>query len=87
MSREEEKKERQLRRELRRIQRKRQERIRQILLGSLLGVSALIVVAAAIVLWNNIFQKEPVKPSEVEVPEYVEVNLLTPNPYSRPQKP
>ena len=87
MSREEEKKERQLRRELRRIQRKRQERIRQILLGSLLGVSALIVVAAAIVLWNNIFQKEPVKPSEVEVPEYVEVNLLTPNAFSRPELP
>lgn len=84
---EEEKKERQLRRELRRIQRKRQERIRQLLLGGLLGVSALIVIAAAIVLCKNIFQKEPVKPEDVEVPEYVEVNLLTPNPYSRPQKP
>ena len=85
MSREEE--ERRLRRELRRIQRKRQERIRQLLFGGLLCVAVLIVLASVIVLYKAVFQKKKPDPKEVEVPEYVEVNLLTPNPYSRPELP
>lgn len=85
MSREEE--ERRLRRELRRIQRKKQERIRQLLFGGLLCVAVLIVLASVIVLYKAVFQKKKPDPKEVEVPEYVEVNLLTPNPYSRPELP
>ncbi|MBE5970894.1 MAG: N-acetylmuramoyl-L-alanine amidase [Lachnoclostridium sp.] len=82
-----EEKERQLRREMRRIERKKQERIRQLLMSGLLCVSALIVLAAAIVLYKNVFQKKPVDPSTVQVPEYVDVRLLTPNEYSRPELP
>lgn len=79
--------ERRLRRELRRAERRRQERMRRILTLSLLGVAALIILAAVVVLIKIIFVKEPVDPKEVQVPDYVNVNLLTPNPYSRPQKP
>lgn len=79
--------ERQLRRELRRIQRKKQERVRQLLLLSMLAVSALIVAAAVLILIKSIFFKKPVDPKDVSVPDYVNVNLLTPNPFSRPQKP
>lgn len=85
MAKEEE--ERQLRRELRRIQRKKQERVRQLLLFTMLGVSALIVVAAVLILIKSIFFKKPVDPKDVSVPDWVNVNLLTPNPFSRPQKP
>lgn len=85
MAKEEE--ERQLRRELRRIQRKKQERVRQLLLAALLTASALIVAVAIIVMVKSIFFKEPVNPSDVKVPEWVSVNLLTPNPFSRPEKP
>ena len=81
MSREEEE------RRLRRIQRKKQERIRQLLFGGLLCVAVLIVLASVIVLYKAVFQKKKPDPKEVEVPEYVEVNLLTPNPYSRPELP
>ena len=82
-----EEKERQLRREMRRIERKKQERVRQLLMSSLLCVSALIVLAAGIVLYKNVFQKKPIAPSTVSVPEYVDVKLLTPNEYSRPELP
>lgn len=82
-----EEQERRLRRELRRIQRKKQERVRQLLLLTLMGVSALIVIVAVIVLVKGIFFKKPVDPSAVKVPEWVDVNLLTPNPFSRPEKP
>lgn len=85
MSRAEE--ERQLRREMRRIERKKQERVRQLILGGLLLVSVMIVIAAGIVLYKMVFQKKPVDPAEVPVPDYVEVRLLTPNPYSRPEIP
>ena len=85
MSREDD--ERKLRRELRRIERRKQERIRQLLLGGLLGVSALIVLAAGIVLFKTMTPYKKVDPATVQVPEYVEVNLLTPNPYSRPELP
>ena len=85
MSRAEE--ERQLRREMRRIERKKQERVRQLILGGLLFVSVMIVIAAGIVLYKMVFQKKPVDPAEVPVPDYVEVRLLTPNPYSRPEIP
>lgn len=85
MAKEEE--ERQLRRELRRIQRKKQERVRQLLLAALLTVSSLIVAVAVIVMVKSIFFKKPVNPSEVKAPEWVNVNLLTPNPFSRPEKP
>ena len=80
-------KERQLRREMRRIERKKQERIRQLLTSGLLCVSALIVLAAGIVVYKNVFQKKPIDPSAVQVPEYVDVRLLTPNEYSRPELP
>ena len=83
MSREEE--ERRLRRELRRIQRKKQERIRQLLFGGLLCVSILILLASVIVLYKAVFRKKKADPKDVQVPEYVEVKLLTPNPYSRPE--
>ena len=85
MSRAEE--ERQLRREIRRIERKKQERVRQLLFGGLLCVSFLIVIAAGIVLYKTVFEKKPVIPEEVTVPDYVEERLLTPNPYSRPEIP
>ena len=85
MSREEE--ERRLRRELRRIQRKKQERIRQLLFGGLLCVSILILLASVIVLYKAVFRKKKTDPKDVQVPEYVEVKLLTPNPYSRPELP
>ena len=80
-------KERQLRRELRRIERKKQERFRQLMKGGLLCVAVLIILAAAIVLYKNIFQKKPVDPETVQIPEYVDVRLLTPNEYSRPEIP
>jgi len=82
-----EEKERQLRREMRRIERKKQERVRQLLMSGLLCVSALIALAAGIVLYKHIFQKKAIDPSTVQVPEYVEIDLLTPNEYSRPQLP
>ena len=82
-----EEKERQLRREMRRIERKKQERVRQLLMSGLLCVSALIILAAGIVLYKNVFQKKPIDPSTVSVPEYVDVKLLTPNEYSRPELP
>ena len=79
--------ERRLRRELRRMERRRQERMRRLLTLILFGVAALIILATVVVLIKNIFMKKPVDPGEVEIPDYVNVNLLTPNPYSRPQKP
>ncbi len=82
-----EEEERRLRRELRRIERKKQERFRQLLLFAMLGVSALIVAAAVIVLIKSIFFRKPVDPKTVEVPGWVKEDLLTPNPYSRPGTP
>ncbi|MCI8511253.1 MAG: N-acetylmuramoyl-L-alanine amidase [Lachnospiraceae bacterium] len=79
--------ERSLRREMHRIERKRQERVRELLLLTLFGVTALIVLAAVIVFVKTVFFKKPVDPKTVEVPDYVTVSLLTPNPYSRPQTP
>lgn len=84
---EREDRDRQLRRERRRIERRKQQRVRQVLLVGLLSVSALIVVIAGIVFFKMLLHKEPVNPAEVAVPEYVEAMFLTPNPYSRPQKP
>lgn len=78
---------RELRRQLRRIERKKQERVRQLLMGGLLCGCALILIAAGIVCYKMIFQKKKVNPAEVQVPEYVVVNLLTPNQYSRPEIP
>lgn len=85
MGREEE--ERQLRREMRRIARRRQERIRHLLMLGLLVTAGFIILAAVIVLVKNVKKKNQVILEEVAVPEYVNVMLLTPNPYSRPQKP
>ena len=84
---EREDRDRQLRREQRRIERKKQQQVRQLLLVGLLSVSALIVVIAGIVFFKMLLHKDPVNPAEVTVPEYVETMFLTPNPYSRPQKP
>ena len=85
MSREDEARE--LRRQLRRIERKKQERVRQLLMGGLLCGCALILIAAGIVCFKLVFQKKKVNPADVLVPEYVEVNLLTPNEFSRPEIP
>jgi len=85
MGREEE--ERQLRREMRRIARKREERVRRLLLLGLLAAAGLILLAAGIVLVKTIKKKGQVELSEVPVPEYVSQMFLTPNEYSRPQKP
>ena len=85
MSREED--ERRVRRELRRMKRRKQERVRQLLLTGLLGIAAVIVIAAAIILVKGLFFQEPVDSRTVSVPEHVTVSLLTPNPYSRPQTP
>ena len=79
--------ERRLRREMRRIKRKKEERIRQLILAGLFTAASVIILAAVVVLFKNIFQKKQVDPEKVQVPEYVKVDLLTPNPYSRPQKP
>ena len=79
--------ERSLRRELRRIQRKKQERVRQLLLMTMFGCVFLIVAAAAIVLIRTVFGEKPADPKEVAVPDWVTADYLTPNPYSRPQKP
>ena len=79
--------ERRLRREMRRIKRKKEERIRQLILAGLFTAASVIILAAVVVLFKNLFQKKQVDPGEVQVPEYVKVDLLTPNPYSRPQKP
>ena len=79
--------ERRLRREMRRIKRKKEERIRQLILAGFFTAASVIILAAVIVLFKNVFQKKQVDPGEAQVPEYVQVDLLTPNPYSRPQKP
>lgn len=78
---------RSFKRELRRAERRRQERVRRLLFLSLSGVTVLIVLAALVVLIRTLFFSEPVDPKEVRTPENVTVNLLTPNPYSRPQTP
>lgn len=72
---------------MRRIKRKKEERIRQLILAGFFTAASVIILAAVIVLFKNVFQKKQVDPGEVQVPEYVKVDLLTPNPYSRPQKP
>lgn len=77
--------ERELRRQRRRIERKRQERVRQLMMSGLLCGCVVIVLAAAIVCWKLIFQEKKVDPADIQVPEYVKVDLLTPNPYSRPE--
>lgn len=76
---------RELRRQIRRIERKKQERVRQLLKAGLLFVCGLILLAAGIVCYKMIFEKKKVNPATVVVPEYVEVNLLTPNEFSRPE--
>ena len=78
---------RELRRQLRRIERKKQERVRQLLKSGLLCVCGLIVLAAMIVCYKLIFEKKKIDPAAVIVPEYVKVDLLTPNEYSRPEIP
>ena len=78
---------RELRRQLRRIERKKQERVRQLMMGGLLCGCVLILIAAGLVCYKMIFQKKKVNPAEVQVPEYVEVSLLTPNEFSRPEIP
>lgn len=79
--------ERRLRREMRRMERRRQEKIRRNLFLALLGVSILIILAAVAVLIKMAMGKGTVDPGNVEMPEYVKAAYLTPNPYSRPQKP
>ena len=84
---EREDRERQLRRERRRMERKKQEQTRRFLIVGLLSASAVLILAAVIVLVYRLIHREPVNPADVEVPDYVESMFLTPNPYSRPQKP
>ena len=45
----------------------------------------ILVIAAVVTLIRGRSKKGTIDPADVEVPEYVKVNLLTPNEYSRPQ--
>ncbi len=48
----------------------------------------MLIIAVALFLWiRQTFYPKPVAPGEVQVPDYVTENFLTPNPYSRPQTP
>ena len=54
--------ERRLRREMRRIKRKKEERIRQLILAGFFTAVSVIILAAVIVLFKNLFQKKQVDP-------------------------
>ncbi len=79
--------ERRMRRERRRLQRRKQELTRRIVMGVVLAVAAVVFMVAGVMIYKLIFEKDPIDPASVAVPEYVDVNLLTPNPYSRPELP
>ena len=79
--------ERRLRREQNRRRRRKQERIRRMILGGLAAVVVIAVITTAVLVTKKLTGRKQVNPADVKVPEYVKVDLLTPNKYSRPQTP
>ena len=79
--------ERRLRREQNRRRRRKQERIRRMILGGLAAVVVIAVITTAALVTKKLTGRKQVNPADVKVPEYVKVDLLTPNKYSRPQTP
>ena len=57
------------------------------ILGGLTAVIGIAVIATAVLVTKRLIGRKQVDPADVAVPEYVNVNLLTPNEYSRPQIP
>lgn len=79
--------ERRIRREENRRRRRKQERTRRMIVGGLAAVIGIAVIITAVLATKKLTGRKQVDPADVEVPEYVNVNLLTPNEYSRPQIP
>ena len=79
--------ERRIRREENRRRRRKQERTRRMIVGGLAAVIVIAVIVTAVLVTKKLTGRKQVNPADVAVPEYVNVNLLTPNEYSRPQIP
>ena len=79
--------ERRIRREENRRRRRKQERTRRMIVGGLAAVIGIAVIVTAVLVTKKLTGRKQVDPADVAVPEYVNVNLLTPNEYSRPQIP
>lgn len=79
--------ERRIRREENRRRRRKQERTRRMIVGGLAAVIGITVIITAVLVTKKLTGRKQVDPADVAVPEYVNVNLLTPNEYSRPQIP
>ena len=76
---------RRIRREMNRRRRRKKEKIRRMILAGAACLIVILVIAAVVTLIRGRSKKGTIDPADVEVPEYVKVNLLTPNEYSRPQ--
>ena len=87
MSNRDEIEERRIRREKNRMRRKKQERTRRLILSGLTAIIAIAMISTAVLVTKKLTGRKQVDPSDVKVPEYVTVDLLTPNQYSRPQIP
>ena len=57
------------------------------IVGGLTAVIGIAVIITAVLVTKKLTGRKQVDPADVAVPEYVNVNLLTPNEYSRPQIP
>lgn len=57
------------------------------IVGGLAAVIGITVIITAVLVTKKLTGRKQVDPADVAVPEYVNVNLLTPNEYSRPQIP
>lgn len=57
------------------------------IVGGLAAVIVIAVIVTAVLVTKKLTGRKQVNPADVAVPEYVNVNLLTPNEYSRPQIP
>ncbi len=57
------------------------------ILGGLAAVVVIAVITTAVLVTKKLTGRKQVNPADVKVPEYVKVDLLTPNKYSRPQTP
>ena len=57
------------------------------IVGGLAAVIGIVVIITAVLVTKKLTGRKQVDPADVAVPEYVNVNLLTPNEYSRPQIP
>ena len=79
--------ERRIRREENRRRRRKQGRTRRMIVGGLAAVIVIAVIVTAVLVTKKLTGRKQVNPADVAVPEYVNVNLLTPNEYSRPQIP